>query len=343
MLRRWLGIIVVCSWMCSNNCLTGGQPNPEQTFGAHKHNASATADFIYKSATGIGHEVGVCRRDPSDIIKSGDTFFIWYTKVLAGSPLYPSGYFGTIWYATSQDDVHWTERGEALGKGPNDIFDAHAVFTPGILAAQGKYYLYYTAVPDGFVNNNTSDYTAIGMAESDSPHGPWTRFSANPIVKPSKDHIRFDSYRVDDSCLLVRDGRIWLYYKGRRYNGTPGQTKMGLAIAEEPHGPYVKVTDVFADHSILAESHEVLVWPQGSGVAALASISKTIQFAADGYHFKPLTSVRHRPHAPGGYRPDAFMDVKNPRPMQWGISMVHGRDPYLCWFGMATEEGKRRR
>jgi len=329
--------------MCSNNCLTGGQPNPEQTFGAHKHNASATADFIYKSATGIGHEVGVCRRDPSDIIKSGDTFFIWYTKVLAGSPLYPSGYFGTIWYATSQDGVHWTERGEALGKGPNDIFDAHAVFTPGILAAQGKYYLYYTAVPDGFVNNNTSDYTAIGMAESDSPHGPWTRFSANPIVKPSKDHIRFDSYRVDDSCLLVRDGRIWLYYKGRRYNGTPGQTKMGLAIAEEPHGPYVKVTDVFADHSILAESHEVLVWPQGSGVAALASISKTIQFAADGYHFKPLTSVRHRPHAPGGYRPDAFMDVKNPRPMQWGISMVHGRDPYLCWFGMATEEGKRRR
>jgi len=304
---------------------------------------SATADFIYKSATGIGHEVGVCRRDPSDIIKSGDTFFIWYTKVLAGSPLYPSGYFGTIWYATSQDGVHWTERGEALGKGPNDIFDAHAVFTPGILAAQGKYYLYYTAVPDGFVNNNTSDYTAIGMAESDSPHGPWTRFSANPIVKPSKDHIRFDSYRVDDSCLLVRDGRIWLYYKGRRYNGTPGQTKMGLAIAEEPHGPYVKVTDVFADHSILAESHEVLVWPQGSGVAALASISKTIQFAADGYHFKPLTSVRHRPHAPGGYRPDAFMDVKNPRPMQWGISMVHGRDPYLCWFGMATEEGKRRR
>jgi len=341
MLRRWLGIIVVCSWMCSNNCLTGGQPNPEQAFGAHKHNASAAADFIYKSATGIGHEVGVCRRDPSDIIKSGDTYFIWYTKVLVGSPLYPSGYFGTIWYATSQDGVHWTERGEALGKGPNGSFDAYAVFTPGILAAKGKYYLYYTAVPDGFVNNNTSDYTAIGMAESDSPHGPWTRFSANPIVKPSKDHIRFDSYRVDDSCLLVRDGRIWLYYKGRRYNETPGQTKMGVAIAEEPHGPYVKVTDVFADHSILAESHEVLVWPQGSGVAALASISQTIQFAADGLHFERLTSVRHRPNAPGGYRPDTFADSKKPRSMQWGISMEHGRDPYLRRFDMLTGGDRR--
>ena len=150
----------------------------------------------------------------------------------------------------------------------------------------------------------------------------------------------FDSYRVDDSCLLVRDGRYWLYYKGRQYNNTPGRTKMGLAIAEEPQGPYVKVTDVFADHSILAGSHEVLVWPQGSGVAALASISKTIHFAADGYHFKPLTSLRQRPHAPGGYRPDAFADVENPRPMQWGISMVHGHDPYLCWFGMTTGEDK---
>jgi len=341
MLRRWLRIIVACSGMCGYNGLAGGRPNPEQTFDAHKHNASSTVDFIYRSVTGIGHEDGVCRRDPSDIIKSGDIYFVWYTKVPAGSPLYPSGYFGTIWYATSQDGVHWTEQGEALGKGPNGSFDAYAVFTPGILAAKGKYYLYYTAVQDGFVNNNTSDYTAIGMAESDSPHGPWTRFPTNPIVKPSKDHTKFDSYRVDDSCLLVRDGRIWLYYKGRRYNETPGQTKMGVAIAEEPHGPYVKVTDVFADHSIWAESHEVLVWPQGSGVAALASISQTIQFAADGLHFERLTSVRHRPNAPGGYRPDTFADSKKPRSMQWGISMVHGRDPYLRRFDMLTGGDRR--
>jgi hypothetical protein len=336
MLKRWLGIIIVCSGICSYNGLATERPNPTQTCGTSERNALTAADFIYKSVTGIGHEVGVCRRDPSDIIKVGDIYFVWYTKVLAESPLYPSGYFGTIWYATSQNGLHWTEHGEALGKGPTGSFDAYAVFTPGILAAQGKYYLYYTAVPDGFVNNNTSDYTAIGMAESNSPHGPWIRSPANPIVKPSKDHTKFDSYRVDDSCLLVRDGRIWLYYKGRQYNRTPGQTKMGIAIAEDPRGPYIKVTDMFVDHSILAESHEVLVWPQGSGVAALASISQTIQYAADGLYFEHLTKVRNRPNAPGGYRPDAFTDSKKPCSMRWGISMVHGRDPYLRWFGILT-------
>ncbi|MCP4260682.1 MAG: family 43 glycosylhydrolase [Planctomycetes bacterium] len=340
MLRRWFVIILACSEICSYNGLATGRPNPKQTCDTPERNALTAADFIYKSVTGIGHEVGVCRRDPSDIIKSGNIYFVWYTKVLAGSPLYPSGYFGTIWYATSQNGLHWTEQGEALGKGPSGSFDAHAVFTPGILVTKGKYYLYYTAVPDGFVNNDISDYTAIGMAESDSPHGPWIRSSANPIVKPSKDHTKFDSYRVDDSCLLVRKGRIWLYYKGRQYNRTPSQTKMGVAIAEKPHGPYIKVTDVFADHSILTKSHEVLVWPQGSSVAALASISKTIRYAPDGLHFERLRSVRNRPNAPGGYRPDAFTDSKNPRAMPWGISMMHGLDPYLRWFGMLIDGGE---
>jgi hypothetical protein len=341
MLRRWLGVIVVLSGICSYNGLAARRPNLKPTPGTHERNADTAADFIYKPITGIGHEAGVCRRDPSDVIRVGETYFVWYTNVLTGSPLYPSGYFGTIWYATSQDGFHWTERGQALGKGPSGSFDAYAVFTPGILAAKGKYYLYYTAVPDGFVNNKTSDYTAIGMAESDSPRGPWTKNPANPILKPSTDHAMFDSYRVDDSCLLVRGGRYWLYYKGRQYNNTPGRTKMGAAIAEEPNGPYVKVTDVSEDHSILSGSHEVLVWPQGAGVAALASISKMIQYAPDGLHFKRLRSVRNRPNAPGGYRPDAFTGRKNPRPMPWGISMVHGRDPYLRWFGIPTGADER--
>lgn len=331
MMRRWLSIIILCSGMGCDTGLAVSQTDSEQI--------SVSAVFVYKPVTGIGHEIGVCRRDPSDVIKVDDLYFVWYTKVLAGAPLYPSGYFGTIWYATSKDGIHWTEHGEAVGKGPDGSFDAYAVFTPSILVAKGKYYLYYTAVPNGFVNNNTTDYTAIGMAESDSPHGPWVKNPANPIIKPSVDHSKFDSYRVDDSCLLVRDGRYWLYYKGRQYNRTPGQTKMGVAIADDPCGPYKKVTHVSPDYSILSGSHEVLVWPQGTGVAALASLSQTIHFAADGLHFKRLRSVRKHPNAPGGYRPDAFADTKNPRAMQWGISMTHGRDPYLRWFGMPELRG----
>lgn len=82
-----------------------------------------TIEFEYEALTGIGEETGVCRRDPSDIIKVGDTHYVWYTKVLAQTsgqptPHYPGGYFGTVWYASSTDGGRtWIERGECVPKG----------------------------------------------------------------------------------------------------------------------------------------------------------------------------------------------------------------------------------
>ena len=74
--------------------------------------------FDYEKVTGIGQEEGVCRRDPSDVIKVGDTWYVWYSKVTSDAPMYPSGYHATVWYATSTDEGHtWTERGEAVGGG----------------------------------------------------------------------------------------------------------------------------------------------------------------------------------------------------------------------------------
>ena len=52
--------------------------------------------FTYSGIAGIGHEKGCTRRDPSDVIKLGDTYYVYYTKVYGRSP----GYWGTIWYAT---------------------------------------------------------------------------------------------------------------------------------------------------------------------------------------------------------------------------------------------------
>jgi Neuraminidase (sialidase) len=140
------------------------------------------AAVVFESDTvpGIGHETGCTRRDPSDVIKVDDTWYVWYTKVYGRSP----GYWGTIWYATSKDEGYtWEEKGEALGIGAEGSFDSQAVFTPNILYARGKYYLFYTGVKptpgrtDGvFENNSTNDFTAIGVAGANSPDGPFSRF-----------------------------------------------------------------------------------------------------------------------------------------------------------------------
>jgi hypothetical protein len=84
---------------------------------------------------GIGKQQHITRRDPSDIIKIGDTYFLYYTRVDQNElpqnlkHLKASGYVGTIWYATSKNEgLHWAEHGPAFEKGKPGTFDTFAVF-----------------------------------------------------------------------------------------------------------------------------------------------------------------------------------------------------------------------
>lgn len=282
-------------------------------------------------AEGLGPEKGVCRRDPSDVIRVGNTYYVWYTKVVDGPGIfqYPSGYSGEVWYATSADGARWKERGMCVRKGAPEDWDGHGVFTPGILAAQGKYYLFYDGVPNPMTPETP---TGMGIAVSGSPDGPWEKFAGNPILKPSANPAEFDSFRVDDSCLLIRGGKYWLYYKGRQAGKSPAETKWGVAIADKPTGPYVK----HATNPITNSGHEVLAWPHREGVALLIGPTgpegNTIQYADDGLRFRIISRFEGAPKAPGGYRPDAFTGAKSGGGMPWGIGMENAADPYLVRF-----------
>ncbi|SHJ62024.1 family 43 glycosylhydrolase [Pseudozobellia thermophila] len=304
--------------------------------------ASERVTFTYREITGIGKDSLYNRRDNSDIIKVGDTYYIWYSRM--DSPI-TAGYWATIWYATSKDGGHtWEEQGMALDVGPDGAFDHSSVFTPNILVRNGKYYLYYTGVKPTpgnrdkvFENNSENDFTAIGLAVADSPDGPFKRVENNPVLKVSPNKEAFDSYRIDDASLMVIDGKIALYYKGRSLidgEKGPGLTKMGVAYAERPEGPFVKHGEALQD-----KSHEVLVWRKGKGVATLASISKTLRYAEDGMHFSLLQdSLANIPKAPGLYRP--HLENGNPEiePPGWGVSMkVENRQAFFVRFEMIPD------
>lgn len=295
-------------------------------------------EFSYDKVSGIGYEKGLTRRDPSDVIKVGGICYVYYTKIYGRAP----GYWGTIWYATSKDDgYNWKEQGEILGLGKKDMFDAQATFTPNILFANGKYYLYYTGVKPTpgnakgeFENNSTNDITAIGVAMSDSPFGPFTRVSEEPILKVSVEPEKFDSYRVDDAALLYRNGLFWLYHKGRsRVNEAegPAHTQMGVAYSSNPQGPFIKYYK-----PILPQSHEVMIWQEGNGIAALSSLSNTLEYASDGIDFtsnKLSVKGKSIPKAPGAFRSDLTARFTEEKGLKWGISMVmNGDECYLTRY-----------
>jgi len=302
-------------------------------------NQQDSISFTYSEVEGIGLDSVWNRRDPSDIIKVGDTYYIWYTRMVSPQR---SGYWGNIAYATSTDEGHsWQEQGVALEVGPRGAFDSHSVFTPNILVYEGKYYMYYTAVKPTpgrddlvFEGNSTTDITAIGLAVADSPDGPFVRVANNPVLEISRDSADFDSYRIDDAALLVKDGKIWLYYKGRSIihgKEGPKRTKMGVAFAEHPEGPFEKYAE-----PLIERGHEVLIWQQNGGVASLASLSRSIFFAKDGLHFSSIQeNVQDFPMAPGLYRPHLEDGNEASEIPGWGIGMKQGKAyAYLLRFEM---------
>lgn len=279
--------------------------------------ALETVTVTHSSIEGIGAEPGVMRRDPSDVIKVGHLFYVWYSK----GKISP-GYDATVWYATSPDGHQWTEKGIALAKGEPGSWEGASVFTPNILVAEGRYWLFYTGTSKKFGKGFNPD-SKIGIVVSDSPDGPWKRLATNPALKNSNDANDFDSHLVDDACLIVRDNKYWFYYKGRQLGKSPGQTQMGLAIADYPQGPYIR----HEANPVIPGNHEVLVWPQGKGVAAMIgstgpkAITNSILYAEDGINFSKTHAVKKGPWAGGAYRPEAFTQSGNGQLPTWGVEI----------------------
>lgn len=280
--------------------------------------SAQTITISHSDVSGIGAEKGVMRRDPSDVILVDGLYYVWYSK----GKISP-GYDATVWYATSKDGIKWVEQGMALPKGKPGTWEGASVFTPNILVAEGRYWLFYTGTSRPFQKGKFSPDSKIGIAVSDSPDGPWQKLENNPALKNSENKNEFDSHLVDDACLIVRDKKYWLFYKGRQLGKSPGETKMGLAIAEHPQGPYVK----HESNPVIPGNHEVLVWPQGKGVAAMigttggADIRNSVLYAENGVDFHKTHDVIKGPWAGGAYRPEAFSDSGTGKMPAWGVEI----------------------
>ena len=265
---------------------------------------------------GIGYDPALDRQDPSNVIKVGELYHVWYTQRRAGTHPYAS----TIYCATSVDGFSWVNRGQALDRGPIGAWDSFGVITPYVAVAGGQYYLYYTATSDAEPFGPHSTLRHIGVATADSPDGPWQRLAHNPILSPSPDPTSYDSLLVDDTHVIVRGGRYWLYFKGRSPELQPNETKWGLAIAGDPAGPFRK----YEGNPVLRSGHTVCVWPHREGVAALVDNAGperfTVQYAADGIHFRRAAYLGFVHTGCGPYDPDAFADAGFGRGIGWGVA-----------------------
>ena len=285
--------------------------------------------FKYTQLEGFdyhGHDGTISRRDPSKVIFAKGQYYVWYTKRQTTTP--PQGAqnctdtipsadwdLAEIWYAVSKDGFTWKEQGVAVPRPPKPAVGWRSVTTTDILAWKGKYYLYYQGFMEA--SGTRGDDCPVAVSWADSPDGPWTPY--NKIVIPNGAAGEWDQYSIHDPYPLVHDGKIYLYYKSDA-NGKPHVRMHGLAIADDPLGPFQK----HPLNPVCSSGHETTLFPFQKGVAAFVirdgNEHNTIQYAEDWVNFEVKSIVELMPDAAGPFVPDAFTNTRDGRGITWGIS-----------------------
>ena len=299
-------------------------PRPE-------HNELYT-QFKYTELKGFdynGSDGTITRRDPSKIIFTNGKYYVWYTHRQTPTPpqgadkctdVIPSSDWDLcdIYYATSEDGFTWEEQGVAIPRPPKPNPGWRSVSTTDILIWKGKYYLYYQGFMEA--SGKRGDDCPVAVSYAESPDGPWTPH--NKIIIPNGAKGEWDQYSIHDPYPIVYKDKIYLYYKSD-FDGDPHLVRMqGLAIADNPLGPFKK----HPLNPVLASGHETTLFPFKTGIAALAikdgNEHFTIQYAEDGVNFNIAAITSLLPMAAGPYVPDAFTNTKYGRGITWGLAHV---------------------
>ncbi len=301
------------------------RPEDNELFSSFKY--TRLEGFDYRDGNGT-----ISRRDPSKIIKENGKYYVWYTR--RDTPVSPQGAknsndtipstdwdLSEIWYATSKDGFTWEEQGVAVPRPPKPTVGWRSVTTTDILKWKGKYYLYYQGFMEA--SGTKGDHCPVAASYADSPDGPWT--PANKIIIPNGASGTWDQYSIHDPYLLIYKGKIYVYFKAAYGDRPDYLVGNGLAIADDPLGPFTK----HPLNPLFNSGHETALFPFKEGIASLTirngNESNTIQYASDGVNFNIAAVTQLMPTAAGAYIPDAFTSDGNGRGITWGLHHFIGQ------------------
>jgi hypothetical protein len=314
--------------------------------GFHPVDNELYSQFKYTAVKGLdynNHDGTITRRDPSKVIFENGKYYVWYThretsvipvgasRAAESNDTIPSTDWdlSEIWYATSKDGFTWEEQGVAVSRPPAPQVGWRSVSTADILKWKGKYYLYYQGFMEA--SGKRGDYCPVAVSSADSPEGPWT--PANKVIIENGPEGSWDQFAIHDPYPLVHDGKIYLYYKSAFNRPSDVWVAGGLAIADDPLGPFNK--DPL--NPVLNSGHEVSLFPFKEGVAAImvkdGMEHYTINYAKDWRNFEIASVCELVPVAPGPFIPDAFTDTKDGQGITWGLCHFinagqHGVNPH---------------
>lgn len=171
--------------------------------------------------------------DPS-IIYGNDGYWYMYctTDPLNGDDKTGNNFnFRLIPILRSSDLVNWMYMGDAFSSRPSWATTDAGLWAPEIQFFNGQYYLYYT------VNNTIlpGGGSAIGVATSNNPLGPWTHRSTPAVEPHGADCCGLDSRRwvFDPDVVEDDDGQRYIFY-GSYFGGISARELSADGLISDP-------------------------------------------------------------------------------------------------------------
>jgi arabinan endo-1,5-alpha-L-arabinosidase len=171
--------------------------------------------------------------DPS-IIYGQDNYWYMYctTDPLRGDDRDAAGnlIFHLIPILRSLDLVNWTYVGDAFSARPSWVKSDAGLWAPDIEYFNGEYYLYYTASDTDPNHDGNGDGSAIGVATSPSPAGPWND-SGTPAVEQGANGG--PGRWVFDPDVIEANGQRYIYF-GSYFGGVFVRTLSADGLHSDP-------------------------------------------------------------------------------------------------------------
>lgn len=128
----------------------------------------------------------------------------------------------------STDLVNWSYVGDAFATRPAWVAPTAGLWAPDFEYFNGQYYLYFTA------QDTVAGGSAIGVATSNSPAGPWTERGA-PIIEPHAAPCCAGSPRwsFDPDVIADDSGQLYMFY-GSYFGGISARKLAADGLTSDP-------------------------------------------------------------------------------------------------------------
>ena len=224
-LFRWLTVLLIAI------LLAGGLTSPSTATPQPKYRNAVSASFADTFA------------DPA-VIQGKDGW--WYAYSTA-DPLRSGDEPGIMHIARTRDFVTWDYQGTVFDESnrPSWATATSGLWAPDVRYVDGRYVIYFTVTDTTL---NPGDDSAIGVATSPTPVGPWTP-TDKPVIAPRPAPDSGFFWTFDPAMFTDVDGTSYLYY-GSYFGGVfvrrlaaDGLTAVGaptqVAINDRYEGSYV--------------------------------------------------------------------------------------------------------